>query len=841
MRSRHTAILLASLGAWMSGCGDDEGDGSCSVQHTDAGAVIACSDGTEGTIPRTSDTITLADGAVLNANACVVTRMATTAVIQCGDAAPITVPLSVSDMDGGPLDGGAAACVIEQNEDGIFVSCPDGTTASIPTDTLPPLSSLKMIGATTAACGTCHDSDRARAHFSVMTVTDEEGVPIETCGTCHNETSIEPVSNAHRRPEYETPGLRLQLGAPTIDGTSRKPTVRLTLTEAFGSTPPIPNRTGMTISFVLSKVETIQSTTGATVAGPYRSVLSRNATQQNTPQFPVVDGGTAPRMVVQPAGESNGKFTEVGASGSGVWDYTFSNALPADYDTSATYVLAAYATRTVNGVRYVANAERFFTPGNSAAQDPPRNIVQTATCNGCHNPLQGHGGSRQDVQLCLSCHTQGAIDPESGNSIDFNVMIHRIHMGKELPSVKAGGKYIIIGNSLSAHDWSSVGFPQPIANCQVCHTASDSDRWVTNGSREACLSCHDNIEQAGVHPVPLQPTTRCGNSVCHAPNDEAVAKDAREAHAVSLNTPTAPVFDVKIVSITAAADAAPVVRFSAYTGTRAGGAGTRDAGAPLGTPVASVDSFSLLEAFINGPNTGFTLNGNDITRFPKAQLASLAAVADAPGEFTFALPKTTAEILGLSPGSEEEADLSLQSYTLSLRAQFDPTPGATPDDDRVDMLRNPSAPFSPTGTPRARTPIVLTENCNKCHGELTAHGGGDLAKNVEQCQMCHTGSLDTRVRQAANKVAGPTTSLRLATLIHRIHGTEIATAPYSVFGFSAMGPPYPVLDFSELGFPGDPQVCTTCHAPGTYFLPLPESDPPTRTVSLDVDGGIVGP
>jgi OmcA/MtrC family decaheme c-type cytochrome len=565
--------------------------------------------------------------------------------------------------------------------------------------------------------------------------------------------------------------------------------------------------------------------------------LSRNVTQQNTPSFPL-DGGAA-RTVAQPTAENttSGTFVEV-TPGSGVWDYTTSYALPSGFDQAATYALAVYATRTVGSVRYVANAERFFIPGSDVAQPAPRTVVNAASCANCHNPLQAHGGSRQDVQLCLTCHTQGAVDPESGNSIDFNVMIHRIHRGKDLPSVKAGRKYQIIGNSLSVNDWSHAGFPQPVANCQVCHTASDSDRWVTNGLREACVSCHDNISEPNVHPIPLQPTTNCGNAVCHAPTVDAVSRDAREAHIVSLNTPSAPVLDLKILSISATMDSAPIVRFSAYTGTRQSGAGPVDGGAPLGTPVNDVNALSLLEAFINGPNTGFVQNGNNLKRYAKDQLVSLSA--GTPGEFTFALPKTTRELFDLGADSEDEGELAQQSYTLSLRGQFDPTPGAAPDSDRVDMLRNPSAPFSPVGTASARKAIVSTDNCNKCHGELSAHGGGNLAKAIDQCVMCHTGSLDTRVRQGANKLAGPTRSLRLSTLVHRIHGGAKATEPYVLFGFSAMAP-YPQLDFSDIGYPGDLRSCTTCHLTGTYFLPLPEKDPPSRTVSLDAEGKVIGP
>jgi hypothetical protein len=52
------------------------------------------------------------------------------------------------------------------------------------------------------------------------------------------------------------------------------------------------------------------------------------------------------------------------------------------------------------------------------------------------------------VHLCQLCHTAGVIDPDTGNSIEFQEMIHRLHRGADLPSVnngQVGTKYSIIG------------------------------------------------------------------------------------------------------------------------------------------------------------------------------------------------------------------------------------------------------------------------------------------------------------------------------------------------------------------------------------------------------------
>lgn len=196
-----------------------------------------------------------------------------------------------------------------------------------------------------------------------------------------------------------------------------------------------------------------------------------------------------------------------------------------------------------------ANSATAYRPGaaNNATYDlvpaaatvKTRDIVDVQNCNdGCHTTLALHGGGRLDTKLCVMCHNPTAGDPESGNVIDFKVMVHKIHMGKDLPSVKfdfvgefagtygtdtnpviepfltdangqlstvnpsgviKGKPYRIWGNSNALHDWTEVGFPANPANCQKCHknpagkTLADVDNWKSVPSREACGSCHDGI------------------------------------------------------------------------------------------------------------------------------------------------------------------------------------------------------------------------------------------------------------------------------------------------------------------------------------------------------------
>ena len=145
--------------------------------------------------------------------------------------------------------------------------------------------------------------------------------------------------------------------------------------------------------------------------------------------------------------------------------------------------LAVYATRNLTdilGKNYYDNLEHDFRPDGQPVTDT-WDKTTNAACNRCHNTLSAHGGSRQDIKLCVTCHQPQTIDPDTGNTVDFKVMVHKIHRGESLPSVEAGTPYVIIGNSQSVHDFSNVVFPQDIRNCVRCHTpeATQNHVWYT--------------------------------------------------------------------------------------------------------------------------------------------------------------------------------------------------------------------------------------------------------------------------------------------------------------------------------------------------------------------------
>src|SRR3954466_13084633 len=177
--------------------------------------------------------------------------------------------------------------------------------------------------------------------------------------------------------------------------------------------------------------------------------------------------GAVSGTVTQAAGENNGVFTPTGDG----YQYRFSTRAPAGFDAAGTHTIGIYGSRNLTefdlGTNY-ASATFHFVP-NGSAVSTTRDVIRTQSCNRCHDQLSAHGGSRRGIELCVLCHTPQTTDPDSGNTVDFPVMVHKIHAGRDLPSVQAGQPYRVIGFGGSIFDWSTVAYPSNIRRCESCH------------------------------------------------------------------------------------------------------------------------------------------------------------------------------------------------------------------------------------------------------------------------------------------------------------------------------------------------------------------------------------
>jgi OmcA/MtrC family decaheme c-type cytochrome len=152
-------------------------------------------------------------------------------------------------------------------------------------------------------------------------------------------------------------------------------------------------------------------------------------------------------------------------------------------------------------------------------------IVTTEKCNACHGSLAFHGDARNTVENCVTCHNPTATAGRGAEavSIDFRLMVHRIHRGHALTR-----PYVI-----GSHNYNEVGYPGDLRNCGACHVngseqlplkadlslVSDPNGpmnplWPTAA---ACTSCHDS-NTAAAHVQAN--TTRLGEScaTCHGPD-----------------------------------------------------------------------------------------------------------------------------------------------------------------------------------------------------------------------------------------------------------------------------------------------------------------------------------
>jgi OmcA/MtrC family decaheme c-type cytochrome len=262
----------------------------------------------------------------------------------------------------------------------------------------------------------------------------------------------------------------------------------------------------------------------------------------------------------------------------GSFSYTFATGLPATYpppinDTLSfgsddgelqgqTLLAGTYTIGISARWDYTVEGQGFNSAGNAefdvlvdnATTIAPREVVTQANCATCHSDLSFHGGLRKDVKLCILCHTAGAEDENDSGvgggtpdaTIEFKVMIHKIHNAAHLPSVNGIGvlgdgtrdysvppkPYELAGNgNLSDFStvhfpvWPSLNIPMPrntgytlltaeqqgrddtvregVVSCDKCHgdpdgagplpPPADGDLAYAQPSRKVCGSCHDDV------------------------------------------------------------------------------------------------------------------------------------------------------------------------------------------------------------------------------------------------------------------------------------------------------------------------------------------------------------
>lgn len=483
----------------------------------------------------------------------------------------------------------------------------------------------------------------------------------------------------------------------------------------------------------------------------------------------------------------------------GLYEYEFAARVAAER-ASFTHTLGVYATREATdepGARYVADRIHHFVPAMSPVSTT-REIVTTAACATCHTRLQAHGDIRRGVDLCVLCHSSQTSDPDTGNTLAFPVMIHKIHRGEDLPSVQAGGAYRLIGYGQAIHDYSTVAYPQDIERCQTCHV---NDRWKTRPRRTACASCHDRTSFE--NPPPEGMTLHIGGAqasdancvVCH-PADGGVAGVA-DSHFTPFTDPARPDLELVILGV-AHVGGVPEVTFRVTVN----GSGRDIASQPL----------DRLRATVAGPTSDYAMDWQVTIQGAGAQ-GTLITEDTAGGVFRYVFPASAA----LPGDAQGTYAMGLEGYVLVQGTRY--------------------AAFAPVAylavtdaVPVARRTVVSADRCNACHGELRAHG--DTRTNPAYCVLCHhAGSTnDERVARLEGQ-AVMAQSLDFKVMIHAIHRGDERESGYVLGGIpgpSPTNPPGTPLDFGELRYPADLRACSACHEGSSHALPLDAAVRPSR-------------
>ncbi|HEU0121885.1 MAG TPA: OmcA/MtrC family decaheme c-type cytochrome [Bryobacteraceae bacterium] len=491
---------------------------------------------------------------------------------------------------------------------------------------------------------------------------------------------------------------------------------------------------------------------------------------------------------VQASADSGGTFTKVS---DGVYEYRFNTKVPAGYDRTATHTVAVWASRNLAefnlGSTPAAKTYNWVPAGDPVTET--RHIADNQKCDSCHGQVVAHG-SRTTVELCVVCHTPQTTDPDTGNTVDMTTMVHKIHRGKSLPSVVAGKPYVIIGNQQSVHDFSSVVFPADARNCTSCHVEGDKgNQHLTNPSRRACGSCHDDVNFATGEKHANQPQVSDNQcSRCHVPQGE-LDFDVSILGAHTIETKSAQLSGVKfeILDIkNTTPGERPIVSFAV----------TDKAGQPL--EIAGMGRLALVLA---GPVDGNADNGPTISEDARRAPGS-------GGRYTYTF---TAAI-------PEKAN---QTWTVGIEGYTNATllPGTVQQRAVRDAGQNVVKYFPVSSAAAvARRQVVATEKCNVCHAGLSLHGGS--RNEVQQCVLCHNPTGTDAARRPADK--GAAESINFKEMIHRIHRGEENTRDFTIYGFGGS-----VNNFNEVRYPRVLSDCGACHVNGSEQLPLRENLAPT--------------
>ena len=599
-------------------------------------------------------------------------------------------------------------------------------------------------------------------------------------------------------------------------------TINFRLFESENNLVPLAGVPAANIRFSIAKL--VPGTGGN--ASAWQSYINRVETKAagipgNAPNgTPTPDGTTAIQANTETASTSGGVFTD---NGDGTYSYRLSfnitnvtTPLAVPYQDTLTHRVAMQVTGNA------ANTSLDFVPAGGAPTTT-RNIAVNASCNDCHIRLGLHGGDRSNIEYCVTCHNPGTSDANSGNTVDFKVMVHKIHYGENLPSIRqAGWEYAIWGFGNTKIDFSTVVFPQDVrfpgleaSNCTKCHAAgdaSDSTNYLNVPTQQACTSCHDLT--SFTNPPPTGFTLHSGGvqadngscAGCHPPSGgTAGISDSHRIPALI----AAPKFKYNIISVTDQNDSAQVdpgdfvkVTFSVTDPTAA------NAPYSILTDPRFTSTSSRLAILVGWNTADYTNTGSDSTPAQPVSINPLSTGATRAadnGNGTFTVTSTVAIPADVT-GSGVVA--------IEGRPAVETTAGSGVYNLRVPV-KNVVRNFAIAGgSIVARRTVVNITNCNQCHGSLSLHGN-NRTDEIQVCVICHNANATDISQRPGSGVAGADGKVEEAIdfkyMIHAIDAGAAAEDGFRESGIIVYGFGGSINDFSDVRLPSGLEISQKLH------------------------------
>ena len=698
-----------------------------------------------------------ADGA--DGTSCTLVTEEESRKIVCDDGTEVALTDGVDGVDGEDGVDGTSCSVTDHFDGSKTIACEDGT---------------QVVVRDGAICDVQHVEDNGDGTETLtclggFEIVINSRVPVEAC--------VQDILNAAAPWQTATPEV---LGVcPDLS------TVVFTTFE--GGTGRLANPSE--VSYVIAKLEP-----GAPgVPHVWQSYLNR----------------TRPGDIIQATRENNGDLRGIKP---GVYAYTFSADL-----TAVTTPLAVpfepdlthrVAIEFRGGMADLGKGDLFYDwRPDGQSFDHTKLIATTESCVGCHTDgFAKHGGRTNSVEACVVCHNPGSINVETERSLDLGVIAHKIHMGKNLPSVQAGEPYGLRGFG-GLYDYSELSYPQDIKNCTKCHTPDhpatpDGDSWETKANILACTACHDDIAftQAEADEESWK-TLHTGGEFstgcvgCHS--DVGPYMSAEVAHRTVVSTPNNPnvpdglsimKYDLVDVWTDVWPDAVTVSATFRIL---------RD-GTPIdiASPPAGFNFSGTSLRFAHSLPQGWITEPDDFTEFTAHNFTYLQANAVSNGDGSYSME------VGEVPDGAVNVAIALEGRIQQGSIRI--TPAAVVKG--IDLDHSP------------RRQVVGIDNCNQCHERVAAHGDNRV-DNIDNCVMCHNPMMTDINRRPADPNDAPDGlvehSIDFSYMIHAIHMGKERHSDHTVFyGFTG------AHDFKDVAYPGNLADCTTCHLPGTFGLPL---------------------